>query len=490
MKDHKVITMEDILTGKVNLVKEEGNRYCKVHAKLCEYYCETEKKVLCRDCVILNECPAQHTRVSLKKAAENHVDDLKKLKRKCGEMLLEVEDSLEETHQMRKQLQNQAQAAKESLATVEKECIDRLKKRVKLLQNKVDQVKEEKKKKLDQKEADLESITLDIETLAEDTSRVLESESEFEIMATHATLFAQHQYLPKFKPEALDSSLGQVKFEAVTPVISPLGRLLEYGEPGGKWKKIGHISTRDFTEIRALDVDQDGNIVVCVWAKGFRVFSRKGEVKSTHMFCSPHFGAVDFAVTPNQDWVTAHGKKIITYDSRTGSQINSTDTGVCYTQLSVHSVAVDSTGRIIVGLGTKTISVHNADGSLISKFTTQGRPNRLAVTSSNQILCSFCDSVTVYVQLMDYNGGNIRTIQPPAEVTTWRPGYVCCKNEELFICNHSAGNPPGVYRFTSEGDYLGCVTTDILHPRGLALSKDGMELFVADCNSFKVFQRP
>ncbi|XP_072013132.1 E3 ubiquitin-protein ligase TRIM56-like [Amphiura filiformis] len=48
LKNHKVITMEDVIAGKVNLKKAEENRYCKGHEKLCEYYCEIEKKALCR----------------------------------------------------------------------------------------------------------------------------------------------------------------------------------------------------------------------------------------------------------------------------------------------------------------------------------------------------------------------------------------------------------------------------------------------------------
>ena len=144
-----------------------------------------------------------------------------------------------------------------------------------------------------------------------------------------------------------------------------------------------------------------------------------------------------------------------------------------------NSVAVDSSGKIVAALVDNTISIHNADGSLISKFATQSEPFRLAVTSNGQIVSSFYateSEQSTSVQLIDYSGGNIRVIQPPAEGKVGSPGFVCCRQGEIFVSYTNAGDSSGVYRYTSEGDYLGCVTTGVNYPQGIALSKDGMEL--------------
>ena len=158
-------------------------------------------------------------------------------------------------------------------------------------------------------------------------------------------------------------------------------------------------------------------------------------------------------------------------------------------------VAVDPNGKIIAGLADQTISIHDADGSLVSKFATRSQPYHLAATSNGEIICSILDTYLgqcTSVQLMDYSGGNVRVIQPPAEVQVWTSRFMCCRQGEIFVSNTGTGKPNGVYRYTSEGDYLGCVTTEVSNPRGIALSKDGTELFAADYHDdqVKIFQRP
>ncbi|XP_072014233.1 E3 ubiquitin-protein ligase TRIM71-like [Amphiura filiformis] len=495
MKDHKVITMEDILAGKVNLKKEEENRYCQVHGKLCEYFCETENRALCRDCVILNECPAQHSRVSLKKAAQTHSEELKDLIRQNDATLKKFQEAVKTATNVRAELEIYSQIALDSLERVEQECIDLVKKMVKDSKGKVDQIKQERIKLLGQKQTNLESTMKDIQKATEDTTRVLESESEFEILSTHATLSSQLQKLSMSQPQAVDKSLGYLKFKAATPAIPTIGQLLKDGmlPLGEEWELVGQFSTGDFDELHGLDINKEGDVAVCSWENGAKVFSREGQVKCT-LFKSP--GAVDVAVTPNHEYVTNPvGKsQLVIYDG-VGRQVSTTPIiNVNNKSSNANSVAVDSSGKIIVGQVGNTISIHNADGSLISKFATESEPLRLAVTSNGEIASSFYDLVLkqgISVKLMDYYGSNVRIIQPPAEVKEWNPGFVCCSRQgEIFVSNN--GDPRGVYRFTAEGDCLGCVTTQVENPSGIAMSRDGMELFVADHgdNYVKIFQRP
>ncbi|XP_072014189.1 E3 ubiquitin-protein ligase TRIM71-like [Amphiura filiformis] len=497
MKDHKVITMEDILAGKVNLKKEEEYRYCKMHGKLCEYYCQNEKRALCRDCVILNECPAQHTRISLKKAAQNHMDELKDLMKQSEATLKKFQEAVKTTTNVRAELEIYSQIATDSLERIEKECIDLVKKTVNDFKGKVDQIKQERIKLLGQKQTNLESTMKDIQKATEDTTRVLASESEFEIISTHALLSLQLQQLSKYKPEAVDMSLSYVKFKAATPAIPNIGQLLKDGTLtlGEEWKLAGQFSTGDFDRLHGLDINKEGDVVVCSVEKGAKIFSREGQVKCT-LFDSP--GTLDVAVTPNHNYVTIPRDKsqIVTYDSA-GKQVSTTPIiNVNNKSVNANSVAVDSSGKIIVGQVEDTISIHNADGSLISKFATESEPFRLAVTSNGEIVSSFWDTELkqgTCVLLMDYSGSSIRVIQPPAEVKVWRPGFVCCSRQgEIFASNAGTGDPTGVYRFTAEGDYLGCVTTQVPNPTGIAMSRDGMELFVANLgdNHVKIFQRP
>ncbi|XP_072013130.1 E3 ubiquitin-protein ligase TRIM56-like [Amphiura filiformis] len=390
MKDHKVISMEDVIAGKVNLKKEEENRYCKVHGKLREYYCENEKKALCRDCVILNECSTQHTHVSLKKAAQTHSDELKDLIRQSDNTLKKFQEAVKSTTNVRAELEIYSQLAMEALERTEQECIDLVKKTVKDFKEKLDQIKQVKIKVLGQKKTNLESTMKEIQKATEDTTRVLESESEFEIISTHATMSSQLTKLSESQPEAVDMSLAYIKIKSA-PVIPNIWQLLKDENLAlQKWDLVGQFSTRNFDKLHGLDINKEGDIVVCSIDKGARVFSRDGQIKCT-LNESP--GALDVAVTPNHEYVTNPGHKLkIDIFNRAGQLINTTPIiNVNNKSVNANSVAVDSRGKIIVGQVANTISIHNADGSLNSKFATVSEPYRLAVTSNGEIVSTFYD---------------------------------------------------------------------------------------------------
>ena len=496
MKDHKIIQMEDILSGKVNVTKEEENRYCKVHGKLCEYYCETEKKCLCRDCVILNECPSEHSCVSLKKASQIHSDELNDLLQKNNETLRRYEEAVVTTKLLRKELEIYSQLGEESLKIAEKECIDKVKKICQECETEIDQYKKKRMTELDQMEADLQSTIKEINSVTEHTERVIQTESEFEIVSSHSNLSTQLQQLSKSKPTAADQTFRTLKFEVAT--TPPITQVFNDRTPEERWKLTSQFSTGQFDKLLGLALDINDDIALCSFNKGVKVFSRDGKIKCT-LYDSP--GAADVAVSPDNKYYSKPIRKwkIQIHDSNGRSKRfgNIPITNVSNAPSNVSSVAVDSSGKIVVGHTANTISIHNADGSLISKFATQSWwswPLRLAATSNGEIVSSIWETElkrSTSVQLMDYSGGNVRVIQPPTEVKVWVPGFVCCRQGEIFVTNTRKGDPSGVYRYTSEGDYLSCVTTEVRYPSGIALSKDGMELFVADYrdNCVKIFQR-
>ena len=162
---------------------------------------------------------------------------------------------------------------------------------------------------------------------------------------------------------------------------------------------------------------------------------------------------------------------------------------------SPNSVAVDAKGIIIVmivGLINNTLSVHHADGTFIEKFATDNVLRRVSATLKEEIVVRFDDDSTL--KLMNYSGGNAKSIHPPDvnDVYGWNPDYVCCSHKygEIFVGNFC--KPGGVYRYTSDGEYLGVVTDEVNNPRSIALSNDERELFVVDgCRpNVKIFQRP
>ena len=452
-----------------------------------------EERPICNDCVTFKQCPHEHDYTTNDDAVHNKTKELEDLVKVNAPTLKKYKEAITATEAVGKELEIHSQLAKDALAKVEQDYINLVKKTVKGFRDKIERIKTERIKELDKKKTNLESTIEDFQRTTEHAARVITSGSINDIMATHTTLSKQLQQFSESHPVAIDKSLGYVKFEAATiPSIPYIGELLKDGTLGERWKIIGQISTGDLQNLHGLDINQDGDIVVCSWQKGVKVFSKTGQIMST-LYDST--GSICVAVSAQNKYVTSpRGSQQIKICDSNGKQLSSTPITDMGDELSyANSITIDSNDKIIVGQVDNTISIHNADGSLISKFATQSMPYRLAATSNGEIVTSFLDETSFqHVELMDYSGRNIRVIQPPNVVKIWFPGFVCCRQGEIFVCNESSGEPKGVYRYTSEGDYLGCVTTKVNTPKGIALSNDGTELFVAERydNCVKIFKRP
>ena len=217
------------------------------------------------------------------------------------------------------------------------------------------------------------------------------------------------------------------------------------------------------------------------------MFSRKGNFK--HVLQGSPSGAYDVAATPsNQNirYIIPGKTEFFIYHSH-GSVVSTHPTydrgWVKNWPSKPRSVAVDSTGRIIVGFGwddQKTVSIHQPDGTLISKFQAPSSPRKLTCTEYDKLIISFDDNT---LQLMEQTGNNPSIIERPPNVEEdeWMPQYVCCsKQGELFV--GSQGNPSAVFRYkftNGEYKYLDCITA-MDGSQGIALSTDETELFVVD----------
>ena len=193
----------------------------------------------------------------------------------------------------------------------------------------------------------------------------------------------------------------------------------------------------------------------------------------------------DIAITSDNRVVISGNYELLFYDDRGNKVADRTASSLKDT--TIQSLTVDSKGRIIVGLGNSQISIHCADGQFISQFTTRFKPIWLAATWKGEIVATCDDGQT---QIMNDSGENVRVLQPPKDAKDWQPTGVCCSNlGEVFVVNH--GNPKAVYRYRDDGEKcLGCIITGLNDPFGIAVKKDGQQLFVTECyqNVVKIYQ--
>ncbi|XP_072044474.1 uncharacterized protein [Amphiura filiformis] len=229
----------------------------------------------------------------------------------------------------------------------------------------------------------------------------------------------------------------------------------------------------------------NGDIVLNSGVAPVTLFSRNGNFK--HVIKGSPSKTDDIAITPSNQYIIpgqTGTNEFHIYDSQ-GILISTTSTFDINNQPSTpRSVTVDSTGRIIAGLGWyghKTVSIHQPDGTLISKYETTSSPRFITCMPDDKLVISFDDNT---LQVMDQSGHNARLImliKPPPGIQSWQPGYVCCsKQGELFVGNWGSHNK-AVYRYSRKGGkytFLDCITMMENIPGGIALSADEQELFV------------
>ncbi len=245
------------------------------------------------------------------------------------------------------------------------------------------------------------------------------------------------------------------------------------------WEEYGQIDTSPPASYPSgIASHPNGGVAVTSGFAPVTVFSLDG----VHVIKgSPNY-IWDIAITSTSQYIIPgnRGSKALFIYNSDGVLLNTIPTYDINNKPSVPTtVAVDSTGRIIVGLGYdnhKTVSIHQPDGTLISQFETPLSPRKLTCTPDDRLIISFDDNT---LQVMEQSGHKARIIQPPPCIQSWNPWYVCCsKQGELFVGN--TGIPSGVYRYVSPGrhyKYRDCITR-MDTPRGITISVNEEELFV------------
>ncbi len=255
------------------------------------------------------------------------------------------------------------------------------------------------------------------------------------------------------------------------------------------WGQIGSF----YAELNSpfgIAVNAKGDMALTSSADSTALLYSRGGCRD-RIFSVPHTEVMyDISCTLDDGFVLPGSEGLLFYNGR-GDRLNysrAVTYGVRDTPSTPWSLAADSGGAIVAGVYDDAISIHRRDGGFLSKFPTPGIPKWLAVTSEGKIAASIASKTLL---LMDDNGSNVREMPPPQNVTRWEPGSVCVSEQsEIFVVNE--GDPKGVYRYAVNGERcLGRVAAGVIDPSGIALSRDGRDLFVVESvlERVKVFRR-
>ena len=484
MKDHKTVTIEDFTSGQVTT---EG-RFCSVHNDvLVRYYCETEEKQVCVDCVSLNTCPTKHRRVTLKEAAKKHTILIDELEKKCADNKKKFQDAIQECNLVLGDLSDSMKQTETELEKCKQKYKEEVEKEFDALIQEMKKIQTDRMRDVESNKIAIESEVLDMEKVTNQASNLTKSGSEHLITHKFSCIQEELSKLSVANPTIPNRSLGYLRY--VHPKhTSPLMGSLSQRET---WKLSTSFSTGNLKDPIGIAVNHKGDVIVTNFDKGVAVFSRNGQEKCTFMKdCTK---VMSVSTSYDNRYVIANGSehKGIQFHTAEGKYLSNVPVKDAKDKDSnLNTITINSKDQIIAGQVNNTISIHYADGSLISKFQTTDRPKSVAETSEGDIVCSFRKSATL--QLMNYSGSNVKVIHPPsAVIKRWKPTYLCCGKGLIFIVNGPDSDPKGIFSFTNTGEYIGCVTTEVQTPKCIALSSDGSELFVVERATCKVniFQR-
>ncbi|XP_072047451.1 uncharacterized protein [Amphiura filiformis] len=274
------------------------------------------------------------------------------------------------------------------------------------------------------------------------------------------------------------------RIDTIDDLISGKVTLSEEEE---EWDQIGQFKVPGMSGPSGIAVTSDEKIGVVEWGGKAKVVSKSGDILHTL-----EEGCNDLAVTSGNGFLVPDRSFCRVYDSN-GKKVSEFRTlNLSEKYETVTAMTVDKNGNIIFGMN-KIIAIWKVDGSFKSGYPISTRPDGIAVTSTDKIIVA--NPSDGLVMFKSYFSGKkpLTPFAPPPDIKKWRPVCLCCsKKDELFVTNGSGGDPVGIYKYAASGAYIGCVTTDVKKPKGIALSNDDQELYVVDedSKSVKIFEKP
>ncbi len=483
------------------------------------FYCESCEVPICRQCVVITHRHPEHKQTELKDAAKKKKTQLQQLQERCKKKENEVKEDLQEIRKFKRDFDFSVSEARTQID-----------KTVLKLKSSIDQAKKEadrelsiiEKEGLDNiKNADeqLTSLISRMSTAEMVSKSLKEKGSEFELAADYKSLKSVLETSIASEPAKISAAgriLTGVEFEEATDLHGSqvsIGRIkprrkrdankaatmkMEFGNTGNEKLNYGwDVAVTPTQEIVVTDTN----------AAKVRIYNPNGEFKSTfsvNVGIDAGKSSSPWCIQVGPDgllYVTDYNSPFVKIFDLQGMYRRYFHTvspdDVAYNTLgssSLQGLAINSKHQVLVGNCTHNfISYHSLDGTHVKSIKMTIRPAFLAVTSKGNIVVSSYSSSTG-AQIIDGSGNVLSNLHNPAGVSSWGPaGVVVSKyfrvdddEDEVFIVDYANGH--AVYRYSSSGKYIGCVTKDVSNACGLTLSADEKRMFVADTKTVKCFE--
>ena len=391
MKQHQIVTLDDMRSGKITLpLATSDDQKCEDHEdEIKKFYCETCQKPVCRDCIALKQHCRDHECITLKEAAKIQATRLIQLAQQGEQLKKTFQEAIQKTEEVKEKFERSFQKSNKKAEAIKETFTKKVASVFEKHKSNSLKLKSQRETELDHFKENLQTPLAKIENACDLAKNLSQMGTDFDITSMYPTLSANLEELTKMKkPQAVDESLGCFGVHAVGEVEVPDVVCLIGGE---RWMMAGKINTAGHHPW-GIALHPKGDVAITTgYMKTAQIYSRNGDLK--YVFKGPFDAAIyDIAITPDNRYTLPGKAELLFYDDQ-GNRLKYPKAATYNANnkpANPGSLAVDSRGRIIVGLhDSTTIAIHHADGQLISKFTTPAKPQMLAVTSQGEIACNF-----------------------------------------------------------------------------------------------------
>ena len=509
LKSHRVFTVAELRSGKVNVGKGMKEEHCYEHKdQILRFFCNTCGIPICRDCTVLEHERPQHDYVHLETVTEDQMTQIGQLIVNCQDVTQQADVALEQADKIKTDLKTALNKANGMLwrATeyAKAQLLDNLQDAHNLMTRNLRNIENERCGKIDTEKTLLHNLKAKLHNATEMATQVIKSGSKHDLALAYSALAGQMEQMQHTLIVPLNRGLSEVEFrryKTPQPAIT-LGYIRESKK--GSWVLEGEIGGNDGDSklygARGITVSPEGDTVVADKESGkVKIFGPDGDYKhslDTTLGLKPgqtsnpwdvciskegHFFVTD--QTAYVKIFEPEGQYLRQFYTKSPDGITSV-----MTESQLRGIVIDKKGYLLVGNSTQRyISKHTLDGEQISCMKVTLPPGFLAMTPENQLIISPL-STNPGVQIWDETGEPLTTIRAPPELDTWYPWGVCCSDDDIIYVNsYDTDKKGGVYSFNVKGDYLGCVTTAVTCAEGLAIAgEDDNRLLVAQYNGNKV----
>ncbi|XP_072042738.1 E3 ubiquitin-protein ligase TRIM56-like [Amphiura filiformis] len=224
MQDHNIVSIDAFQPEcTVQPSAKKGDRKCKDHeGESKKFYCETCKKPVCRDCIVMKQHCRDHDYVTMKEASKEQAARLVQLAKEAEDLKKKYQDAIEETEAIEGRLTTSSKNAEKRVDDIKNQHLQ-------MVTAVYDKYKAELRKKKDnnsvkirQSKKELETSKAKVENTCALANKITQMGSDYDIASLYPTLSASLEELNEMtKPETADDILIYVSVEEIRKLKVP-----------------------------------------------------------------------------------------------------------------------------------------------------------------------------------------------------------------------------------------------------------------------------